>query len=514
MQSVIRVLTRNPAWSAAILSLLISTWNIISDDLINSDGILYIEVAGLLLEGDWQAAIARYNWPFYSALIAIMSKISFLSLETSAYVLNVTLQALLAYVFVRCSQVMGGNRWVATFAAILLLTNVTLNGYRDLIIRDFGYWAFFFTALYFFLQYHRTRLVKYALGFSISVLIATLFRIEGIVFAFMAPLIFLFQTGNWKQRVYRCGWTLSPLIVLGGLAVTTALLTSSSLLEQGRLFEPLFYLKTTLQGISQGIVEKGRLIEEVVLDVNARNMGTKSMLAILVMMFVLKIISASGYIPLFFSIWAGLSARIRSSMTGVNVIIGFMAINALVLATVLISRTFLTPRYAMTFALLMTLLAAFALASFFRTEVPVAGHRRSVWRRRGQILIVVVLGYMFLDGVTSFSSSKAYIRESGIWLKENVAAEARLFSNEEAVYYYSGRTMNQDVISSALTATRLAQLPPINLMELRSFDYVVMRIGRKQTGFEEKVIAWAGSQPIHRAANKRGDAILIFKVHK
>jgi hypothetical protein len=171
----------------------------------------------------------------------------------------------------------------------------------------------------------------------------------------------------------------------------------------------------------------------------------------------------------------------------------------------------MTPRYSMTLALLITLPAAFGLADFFRTGKLRTEYMPSAWRRRGQILIAVVLVYMFLDSITSFSASKSYLRETGLWLKENISAEARLFSNEETMYYYSGRSVPGDTVFSAFDATRLEKLPQ---MVREDFDFVAIRIGRKQTGFEEKVIVWAGSQPIYRAANKRGDVVLIFKLQK
>jgi len=204
MQQIFRFISRDPAWLAVVVGLFISLVNVLTDDLINSDGILYSEAAAKFLEGDWQGAMARFSWPFYPLLLGVSSKISFLDFELTAQLVNAGLLALLAFMFVRISQLLGGDRLVMICAAVLLLTNITLNDYRDLIIRDHGYWAFFFTAVYFFLQYHRSRLTKYALGFGISMLIAIAFRIEGIVFAILAPLMLLFQQASWRQRLYQC----------------------------------------------------------------------------------------------------------------------------------------------------------------------------------------------------------------------------------------------------------------------------------------------------------------------
>jgi len=515
MQQLLHFTQRNPAWMAVLISLFLSFINVMTDDLINGDGILYSEVADTLLKGDVKAAIAQFTWPFYPLLVGILSKLSFLSFETTAHLLNAGLLALLAYVFVRCSQVMGGDKWVALFAAILLLTNVTLNGYRDLIIRDHGYWALFFTALFFFLQYHQTKLTKYALGFGISILIGVLFRIEGIVFALWAPLILLFQSSSWRERIYQCILPLVPIIVVGitMLAllfifpeVKDKILASSK--SEGNLLGPLSYFQTTLGGIFDNIVEKGRLIEEYVFDINARNMGTKSIISILIMMLVVKTISACGYIPAFFSMFTIFTSRIRSRVKSLNVIAGFMLINLLVLTTVVTTKTFLTPRYAMTFALLISLLAAFGLADFFRAQAS----QQVVWRKRAKVFLIVILSYMFLDGFISISADKTYLRESSQWLKDNAPAEARLFSNEESVYYYSGRKVNREILLFFYEETRFSRLPGAE--QTKPYDYVAVKVSRKQKGFDEKVIAWIGDEPVHRSGNKRGDMMLIFKVKK
>jgi len=515
MQQILRPMQRNPIWTVVFIGLFISFVNVITDDVINSDGILYSEVANKLLNGDWQAALAQFTWPFYPLLVGAISKIIFLDFELTAQLVNAGLLALLAYMFIRCSQLMGGDKLVIIAAGVLLLTNVTLNGYRDLIIRDHGYWAMFFTAVYFFLQYHHSKATKHALGFGISILIATMFRIEGIVFAVLAPTIFLFHKESWHVRWRRYLTPMLPLMAVG-LAGLLAILSVPELQNkiisatqfEGELLGPLNYFQANILGITQGIIEKGNLIEEHVFEIHSRKLGTQSMVAILIMLLIVKIISATGYLALLFSILASFSKKLRQSILGLDVIAGFLLINLLVLIVVVTSKTFLTPRYAMTFALLVTLPAAFALADFFRVSVV----QPSVWKKRAKVFLIVIFSYMFLDGLISTGASKKYLRESGQWLKENAPAEARLFANEESAYYYSGRDVDRNILLFAFNETRFSRLPPIG--EALRYDYVSMKVSAKQKGFERKVIDWVGSQPIYRTANKRGDAVLIFKVSK
>ena len=83
MQYVLRLLNRDPAWLAVFVGLFISIVTVLTDDLINSDGIIYAESAGKILAGDWQGVLENHSWPFYPLLIAVVSKISFLNFEIS-----------------------------------------------------------------------------------------------------------------------------------------------------------------------------------------------------------------------------------------------------------------------------------------------------------------------------------------------------------------------------------------------------------------------------------------------
>jgi hypothetical protein len=49
----------------AIVSLCLSLWASALDDVINSDGVLYVLSAEEFHSGDWHAGYSLYKWPFY-----------------------------------------------------------------------------------------------------------------------------------------------------------------------------------------------------------------------------------------------------------------------------------------------------------------------------------------------------------------------------------------------------------------------------------------------------------------
>src|SRR6185437_14432921 len=95
----------------------------------------------------------------------------------------------------------GGDRQTQIFAAIVILLFPYLNHDRDNILRDFGYYAFGLISLYYFIRYFKYPNWRNAICWNVSIVIATLFRVEGLILSALAPLALLFQTQvEFKQR--------------------------------------------------------------------------------------------------------------------------------------------------------------------------------------------------------------------------------------------------------------------------------------------------------------------------
>jgi len=495
----------SPVWLAVSISLLLSTLNVINDDSINSDGIRYIEAAKLFLEQGWQASLEHYKWPFYQILIAIISKFTFLNLEHSAYLLNATLLAGLAYAFVRCSEYLSNDKKIAWASLVILITHLNINGYRDLIIRDFGYWCFFFVAFLMLLKFYKEEQLRYLVFFAVSILVATLFRIEGIIFVLLGPLVLLWHSPSHSNVFKSLAVYFGPLIfmVMIGLLV---LLANDATANMGRLLEPVDHLRNGIENLVSGIKDKGRILEENVLGLFARNLGTQSFIAILIMMLITKLSSATGLIPVLLSIRTFTAKHLRDSINYLPVWLWFILLNIIVLSGFLLAEFFLSSRYAITFALLLCLPASVALASIFGKVLKPSRKLKTL-----RVVIVIALVYMLLDGVTSFSASKVYRRDAADWISSNLTLDQRLLSNDELMFYYSGRAVPWQELVTVYNKTRFGNVPE---QLISSYDVLAMRISRKQKGFDEKIIAWAGSQPIHRSENERGDKVLIFTVKK
>lgn len=511
MHTVLRILNRDHAWSAAFFSMIFSVWVIYNDEVINADGILYVEAARLFIEQGWSAGFNHFHWPFYTLLIAGLSKSLFIEIETAAYVLNTLLLGLLAFTFVRCARELGGDKKVTLAAAILLLTDVTLNEFRDLIVRDFGYLAFSFTAVYFLLLHRTEAQYRHAVGAGAAMLVATLFRVEGVVFLIFAPLALFWQSAPLRERLRSCLLVWMPAAILAVVAgVVAGTMLDTNVVAGDKLTESVSFLNNAWLSVTQGIGDKARILEATVLNHQSRDMGTQSVIAIIIMLTLSGIISATGVLKPALLVWGLSKERIRYKIKNLSIPAWLLILNAIILIGFFVGQFFLVSRYGLYFSLLIALLAAFPLAELLHINASSADARRLKMARSLRVILIIMLVYMLGDGLTSFSSDKGYIREAAEWLDVN-AKQKRILSNEEHMYYYTGRFMPRNEFNPVFRTTMKGKIPEIDVSK---YDYLVFKVGRKQQSYADKLTMWTGLQPVYKTSNKRNDMILIFDMRQ
>ena len=164
---------------ATLASIILSAWAVSLDDVINNDGILYLQIAELLDRGEWQVAFQLYKWPFYPLLISLVANVPGLGYEHAAHLLNAALTALTVVCFISLVRELGGDQGTVLAAAIVIVLYPGINEYRSFIIKDTGYIAFYLLSLLYFFRSLRSPGWGQVVTWISSILVATLFRIEG-----------------------------------------------------------------------------------------------------------------------------------------------------------------------------------------------------------------------------------------------------------------------------------------------------------------------------------------------
>ena len=133
----------------------LSLWLILKEPIINRDAILYLRTAEAYLQDGVLASFALFDRPFLPIIIALLHKLTGLSLLHCGLIFSAVFYAMLSATFVSIVRLLGGDRRVQIMAAIVILSHPTIAAGRDAIMRDAPFWAFSLLAFRSLLLYVR-----------------------------------------------------------------------------------------------------------------------------------------------------------------------------------------------------------------------------------------------------------------------------------------------------------------------------------------------------------------------
>jgi hypothetical protein len=497
-------------WLAVTGSVLLSLWFILINDKINPDGALYVDTAQRLIEGDWRGAYQLYQWPFFSALMALLSQLTGLHPEAAALALNLLFAALLAYTFVALVEELGGDRKTLWLAAFVILSLPYVNEKRAEVIRDIGYWGFVVTSLLLFLRFGARPGLGRALAWSLSALTATLFRIEGFAALLALPWVLWLQ-GSWSWRRRTLVFLQANALVIGLAAALALIVTLDPEIANysGRLLEPVRRLEQFWIELSSGLEHKADLLRSRVFDLTTgpyAHYAGKSALTVLIggLVTIVVIKAAKVITPLYWLLpmFRRFRYRLHFSPLALQTLAGLFLTNLSLILAFVVDSFYLSSRYVVPLALTLLPMVPFVLAAVHDRWRELA---QAPWRRKW-VFPLIALGLLatLLDGIIVTSPPKTYIKEAGLWLRQQVPADQKVYTNSSLVHYYSGQGITW-------TDRRQYRLPPH--IPLYKYDYAAVE--KKRGEFPRawnKLLKLGGLTEVAEFENRRGDGIRIYRI--
>ena len=418
-----------------IVCALISVWSVFADPIINIDGILYIKSAAALSVGNIDAALGYHKWPFYAYLISGIHQISGISLEFSAHILNCLLNIItcIGFVFLICE--LGATKRIMLIALVVIVLFPGLNELRSYIIRDHGYIAFYIWSLYFLIRALHIR-SRPLLGLSLlSMVVAALFRIEGVVFLIAMPIIYL---NSRDDAIPMNRLTFNLLIV-----VTTLILLS---VFGWWLYSPsqtADYSLHSIENISHGwnqaidyLDKKIDILKDHILDTSSDTTGRLVYLWTVGGIIFTQVLIILSIPYSYLSGYGVMRNLVFPGKHGLKPWKLFIYFNLIILVVFTLTKFFLTDRYPLALAITLLAIVPFSLAHVIsRWE---AKPRNTFKSNIGYILVSILLLANIFEGLTS-QSDKHYLKEAGVWISENVGADNTLYTNDLVVGFYSAK---------------------------------------------------------------------------
>ncbi len=492
---------------SAFISVLLSVWCVYIDPIVNNDGIQYFRVAAGLLSGQWQEAIAIHHWPFYSMLIAATSKLTGLNIEISAHVVNTGLFVLLVVGFIAAVVELGGDRRVVVFAALVILLLPGLNKYRSYVIRDTGYLAFYIWSLVFLFRCWQHPTGKSILGWLVCTFTAFLFRIEGVVFLLFMPAIMLAHRFR-NSTVYRLS-ALVTLILLGILLFSVfSLWTLSSELGADQadvLSRPLSSMALAWERIGSELWFKLHALRQEFLGEFSGKYVYAVFILTLITIVVFEVLRKLVIVYALLGIHAVWRDLAFPRMTLRPLWAGLILVNLLILIIFTVTKLFLTGRYTLGLVLTIMLAVPFSLSYFYGRWREHHPGMPSVNRWTFPVLAVICLA-VGVKGLDRFTD-KAYLKTAGRWVAALSVTNAKLYSNNRTLIYYSGKPAFRDGAKYDWTET----MRTIWSGGWKAYDYLAVQVSGKRSDHERRLVSKLGLRPIKTFQNRKGDRVLVFK---
>lgn len=491
-------LDRRYIYLAAILcSVFFSVWRILGVDLINNDGAVYLQAA----LGDEQSKQHLHNWLFYPYLIGAVSNASGMGLEWSAHAVNLVLDGILVFAFLRVSELFGGGARVLFWAALIILSVPYLLENRGEIIRGHGYWAFSMVAFYYYVKLYRRFSWGSLAGWSVGMLLATLFRIEGLVIAALAPLGLLLNAGyGWPDRFRNLIRAWSPLLVAGAVLLFLMLFLDPF---HNRLAQIPLALAQLGGAYTVDIPEKAALLRKFVFPLFSGDGAVYSIYSSLISAILIDLIESMSLV--YFLVWVLRRQFPASGMAhdALPVIATFIVINFVVLFNHAALNFVMVSRYTMMAAILLLLVVAFALARVHQEYASRESRKSRILLPVLSLLIVA----MIVAGLKSSPSSKLFILDAAQWVHSNVEEGETVATDYQQLRlrYYSNR--GRDIAHWSQFAT-----PLHGGGVSKDADYLLLRVKKGQPG--RAALKAAGNPQlakIDEILDGKGNGYLVFR---
>ena len=459
---------------SVLISLLVSCFTILNPGLPNDDAFSYIKIAEIALSEGISASWQYYSWASYSLLIAFVSNLG-TDLITAAHIVNAFFLSVLVYSYISIVSFLNASRSISILAATCILLFPTLNESRSDIIRDIAMWALSLFALWHFLLFLESNRLRNFLVFCGSITLASLFRVEAIIYMFSLPIALLFDNRHQKhvryQHLKKCIVVMASVLVFSFLLFQTmGINLISALLRFISVYEPFLNNLTSLSEDQNYSLSRG-IFGEYAQTYSGPYLSLFVTAGLLAILFV-KLFQGIGG-PFFWLLAYGTFNRIIS-LDRVKVIpIFIFLITNLTIVFIFITITkFVSTRYSMLFCLALILFIPLILDKIIKrvqqTPLKILGNR----------VLILFFGYCAFDSFISFGSSKTYVNESLNWYQAENHLHKRIVTNNRAIAYFSGEIENYDKVARIISEKEILDLEANDLIFLEMNYEASQIIGR------------------------------------
>lgn len=476
---------RNLFWGVITISILLAAWmQYIQHGWINPDSVIYFEQARLFAKNDWQGMLGVYQWPFYSACIGIVHKLTSLSIQASAQLLNMLFFGLATASFLRLITLAGGSNRTLIMGMLLLFSSQYIVGdVLEMLMRDEGFWAFYLTALVFFIRYIQHQKRWDALHWQLCIIIATLFRIEAILFLLFLPLACLLDSSTQLKTQLRKLLNAYSISIFIGIVISFAViaLPQLSMSQFGRLNE--VFTNSLYQEFTKKLFLQSDIMSHQVLGRYLAEFAIPGLLLTFIYVIGSKIITATGFVGIGLVLIGTkcTSIEIKPTVKRVLLVVGSIALISMLL--IIIKVFVLSSRYAVALAWILLI-----FASFYLSTLSLNPNKKP---RMVFIFICLILGLSLVKNILPKREGYNFRQDAVAWIKKHNTNNSPVFYDDTRMIYYANISYkgnwgdNWKVVLSAIEKKTIQMNPILAISHSKKHAERLDFIDKKLTEFKE-----------------------------
>lgn len=494
-------------WLSLLLAGLVA-WRVmfIQHGWINDDSTLYFEMAKRFSAGQWQQGWDLFSWPFYPLLMAMFHQVTSINLHLSAQILTVIFYCITAFSLSKLIQLAGGDKLTIMCGNCLLLSSLYITGdVLAMLLRDQGFWACFLTSLVFFIRYTRHHQLFDAIGWQLSILLATLFRIEAFAYAALLPLLLLMQGNAWRLRwLHLIKAHLIHLLLLALLLIALMASDTFNVTHLGR-FNEITGLLSADEGLSiNGMFQtRSEVFSKKVLGGYLEDYAKFGLLITLISIVIIKCFNVAGVITGLLVLCARQHLFKLPERDAQQVLIAAGAI-AILNASVIIFRSFvLSSRYVVAFGFLVMIFTAFYLSNLIasqRGKPDLLG-----WQSALLIVVALLMGAGLFKNLASKRDDYNYEQQAVAWVKAHTPTNATIYYDSARLRYYANAPWagRADHLQSSAWFNQMAN-------HQTQYDCLVMRTEADELEKLQQLKSLPQYLELKRFSNKVGNQVLVL----
>ena len=343
----------------------------------------------------------------------------------------------------------------------------------------------------------------YALGWGGAVLLAMLFRIEGLSFLVLLPLVLFFQTRHSWQTRLRMFLESHGILIVSSVILLGAFLLNPSLTmdELGRLQDPLKIIVNVYQVATHGLQDKAQIFGDQVLGKWLEEYAFAGLMLTLGWAVLAKVVGAAGLAQSLLCAASCLTRRFFMEVKASPVLVGFALIALFNCLFIILHVDFLAERMTAPLAFFVKMCAAFALAGLYQGIKNPEKKIARVWF----LIVAVLLAGQLTKTVWSQDSGDTYEIKAVKWVDANKKSHERVFYDSKRLRYYAGEYNDEKNLNWSGTK-KLFQTKSIY-----NYDYLLVH-GPEENPDQEKFITEKIGKPIMEFDNERSNKVLIYRV--